>query len=115
MEGKLSFDDVVSKCSYLFVEDTHKKTADAVAEELRGQIRSMGWECLEDGETAEDWIGRQESLDLSGVEESNVTYNDLEFLCDMEYMRGNRDVDWVRYSITFIGIWGQKGAFIVSH
>lgn len=115
MEGKLSFEEVINNCAYLYVEGTQGKTADTVAEELRGQIRSMGWECLEDGETADEWLERQEGLTADECEESGVTYNDLEFLCDTEYMRAGRDVDWVQFSIAFYGIWGQKGVFIVSH
>ena len=116
---KLSFEEVIKKCDYLYVENTAEKTADEVAEELREQIRQMGWKCCADGDTFDDYIDflAEESpdTDTSAYEESSVS--DLEFLCDNgDWVRTTgRDIDWKEFYISFYGIWGQEGVFSVEH
>ncbi len=113
MERK-AFNEVVSELEYVYVENTPEKDADAVAEEIRKQIRDFGWDCLEDGDSEEDWLEEHPEYNEEDCECSHVA--DVEFLCDNSYYeRCGHDVDWCEFQITFYGKWSEYGVFEVTH
>lgn len=107
---KKPFNKVIEELDYVNVEDTTSKYADEVAEEIRGIIRSYGWNCLDECEDVDEWV--EDNLpNIDGYECSAVSEN--EFLCKNKY-RTEHDVDWVSFNIVFYGIWGEAGVFAVE-
>ena len=109
-----TFDEVYDELQYICIENTPEKTAEVVAEEIRGKIRAMGWDCLDEFDTEEEW--RQEHCpELESLECYCVSEND--FLCDndgfCERMPGGHDVDWQTFKVEFYGVWKEKGVFNV--
>lgn len=113
MERK-EFKDVISDLTYVFVDNTMEKSADDVAGEIREMISSWGWPAAESQTDADCWIDEHPEINTDGWEECSVA--DVEFLCDNTYYeRCGRDVDFYTFQITFYGIWGNEGIFMVSH
>ena len=114
---KVNFDEVVEKCNELVVRGTKKKNADVVAEELRDQIRAMGWDCLDEYDDGDEWF-EENHPEVSKEDRDNYAVSDdnLQFLCNTEEWEGctGRDVDWFEFSITFYGVWGEVGVFQVN-
>lgn len=114
---KLSFNDVIDKLEYVYVENTKEKSTEEVSDEIRKQIREMGWDCLDEtydeDSDATEWVENNHP-ELENCEWSCVSEND--FLCenDPNYERnGGHDVDWYTFKISFYGVWGTDGVFHV--
>ena len=105
---KLSFDDVLEKLEYLSAGDTRTMSADDVAENIREQIRSWGWECLDEYENAEDWLEDHPEVDEEGCGDNAV--ETIEFPCESA---GGYEC-YYEFVISFYGIWGEEGVFIVE-
>lgn len=113
---RLKFQEVYEKLEYVDVEETMLKTTSEVEEEIREQIRSMGWCCLDETWTedadAKKWVEKNHP-ELQNCEWHSISETD--FLCDNEgFERCGHDVDWYTFRISFYGVWGEEGVFNVT-
>lgn len=108
---------LIDEIQYYYIDNTTNMTADDVAENIRGHIRSLGYPCLEVDfdldAAAKEWF-LENHLDFDDYLENSVC--DVEFLCKNDYSWYNgHDVDWKTFVVSFYGDWDtQIGVFSVS-
>lgn len=111
---RLTFKEVLNKLNYVYVEDTKDKSSNEVSDEIRKQIRNMGWDCLDEtwdeDSDAKEWV-EENHPELENCEWSSISEND--FLCDNQGF-GEHDVDWYTFHISFYGVWEKEGVFNVT-